>query len=144
MSNRLTKAERQAIIDDYYSGIQHPLYYVYLTNNGTEQVRKRKVPLVQDGSKTTEETTEPENYDSVSNKQLLERMLNILEKNTYNKDTTDPIQYEQTTNDNLEYNERIKETIEPVDECASFRCAPSAFGDDTPIFSKPIRRGRIL
>ena len=129
MSNRLTKAERQAIIDDYYSGIQHPLYYVYLTSNGTEQVRKRKVPLVQDGSKT-EETTEPENYDSVSNKQLLERVLNILEKNTYNKDTTDPIQYEQTTNDNLEYNERIKDTIEPVDEIQ-------------PVI-KPIRRGRIL
>lgn len=135
----LTRAEKNAIIINDAKGIQHPDYYVCHTKTGGIQVRKRKVPLTTTELKainepevkevvkteTKEEVksevkeevkseTKPEikniEYEMISNKQLLEKMLAILEKNSESKDKNlnDP-ERERETKENKEFIEGIKE-----------------------------------
>ena len=94
----LSRSERNSIIINDAKGIQHPLYYVMTDKNGKIQVRKRKVPLTNTSTESKpvvvneEQVTEPvekENvtiYESVTNKKLLEKMLEVLERSTESND----------------------------------------------------------
>ena len=57
-----------------------------------------------------------EDYDSVSNKQLLQKMLEILEKNTIsnNQNINDP-ERERETEDNEEFNNHVRKQISDSD-----------------------------
>ena len=138
---RLTQAEKNNIIINESRGIQHPDYYVCHTKTGGVQVRKRKTPL--STSKPTADETTPKQpaeqpaeqhteqpaeqpidqhtedlkYEMVTNKQLLEKMLNILEKNTECKDKNlNDVEKERVTDENKEFAESIKEKIEHCDK----------------------------
>ena len=136
--SKLTRSEKNAIIINESKGIQHPDYYVCYTKKGGVQVRKRKTPLVVTeventpgipGNKTAK-TPEPiadeekpnvdsvssspnDNYESITNKQLLEKMLSILEKNVECKDKSlnDP-EKEKVTEENKQYVEGVKKEVE--------------------------------
>ena len=141
--SKLTRSEKNAIIINESKGIQHPDYYVCYTKKGGVQVRKRKTPLVVteventpgkpcipgnvSGNKTAKtpdtiaedkvekiDDTKPNvDYESVSNKQLFEKMLSILEKNVECKDKSlnDP-EKERVTEENKQYVEGVKKEVE--------------------------------
>ncbi len=138
--SKLTRAEKNAIIINDANGIQHPEYYVCHTKTGGIQVRKRKTPLTTTELKEevkpertalspkgeVKEEVKPEvkeevkeekvipsktiEYEMISNKQLIEKMLSILEKNSESKDKNlnDP-ERERETKENKEFIEGIKE-----------------------------------
>ena len=133
--SKLTRSEKNTIIINESKGIQHPDYYVCYTKKGGVQVRKRKTPLtVKEVEVKVEAKDEPkveakadENnrnvdsvssspndyYESVTNKQLLEKMLSILEKNVECKDKSlnDP-EKERVTEENKQYVEGVKKEVE--------------------------------
>ena len=126
----LTRAEKNAIIINESKGIQHPDYYVCHTKTGGVQVRKRKKKLETNPpvkTETIENTTESltetpktnpvkeKNYDTVSNKQLLDMMLQILDKTTESKDKNlNDVEREKETNENKEFTEGMKMRAEKV------------------------------
>ena len=172
---KLTRAERQAIIDDYAKGIQHPYYYVYQSSNGITQVRKRKNMLtglstndstldvvpgapdtetkenIKEEPPTTHNNNSQTDYDSITNKQLLERMLNILEKNTYNV-VGDTIEKEQKINENEAVNNHVEQVIKNEEQLTESQQppTPSPQQETNPkgVFERSerrlYRRGRIL
>ena len=139
--SKLTRSEKNTIIINESKGIQHPDYYVCYTKKGGVQVRKRKTPLtVKEVEVKVEAKDEPkveakddENnrnvdsvssspndyYESVTNKQLLEKMLSILEKNVECKDKSlNAPEKERVTEENKQYAEGVKAEIEKQ----SFEC----------------------
>ena len=116
----LTKAEKNQIIINEAKGIQHPLYYVCETKSGGVQVRKRKVPLITEVASIEKETPkepvkEEDVYDQVTNKQLLEKMLQILENNIVSRnENLNSVENERVTEENRKFVENIQEdSIEP-------------------------------
>ena len=133
MAKKLTRAEKDQIIYNEGHGILHPEYYCYTTKSGSIQIRKRKQALTVPISENKEqapaggsnemrqqpaapEPTQPmptkkeEDYDSVSNKQLLEKMLEILEKNNNtnnNQNLNDP-EREKEKEENKQFIENIR------------------------------------
>ena len=139
--SKLTKAEKNQIIINESRGIQHPLYYVCTTKSGNVQVRKRKVPLnfdrKSDESERKEEHNENEqtkdNYDAITNKQILEKMLSILENQVVSKDNNlNSVENEKVTAENKKFVENI---AEKVDHEPAVNCNP---------YSVRRHRGRIL
>ena len=129
--SKLTKAEKNQIIINEAKGILHPEYYCYTTKSGNIQVRRRKNPLQYGNVENIENSNPPKNlgrpenmensknvedYDSVSNKQLLQMMLEILEKNTIsnNQNINDP-ERERETEDNEEFNKHVRKQISDSD-----------------------------
>ena len=116
--SKLTKAEKNQIIINESKGIQHPLYYVCTTKSGGVQVRKRKVPLnIEVKSETPIEESEPhENkdiYDTITNKEILEKMLHILENQVVSRDgNLNSVENEHVTEENKKFVENIQEQIE--------------------------------
>ncbi len=132
MTKKLTRAEKDQIIYNEGHGILHPEYYCYRTKSGNIQIRKRKeaitVPIsankepqqiiVPEVVKQVEPPKKEEDYDSVSNKQLLEKMLEILEKNNNtnnNQNLNDP-EREKEKEDNKKFIENIKTQEEKTPE----------------------------
>ena len=121
MAKKLTRAEKDQIIYNEGHGILHPENYCYTTKSGSIQIRKRKqaltVPISENKEpQPTPEPTQPtptkkeEDYDSVSNKQLLEKMLEILEKNNNtnnNQNLNDP-EREKEKEENKQFIENIR------------------------------------
>ena len=114
--SKLTKAEKNQIIINEAKGILHPEYYCYTTKSGNIQVRRRKNPLQYGHVENIENSKNVEDYDSVSNKQLLQKMLEILEKNTIsnNQNINDP-ERERETEDNEEFNKHVRKQISDSD-----------------------------
>ena len=134
----LTRAEKNAIIINESKGIQHPDYYVCHTKTGGVQVRKRKKKLEENPPVKTEAvfTQEPtvrpygaqaqravpvenipktKNYDTVSNKQLLDMMIQILDKTTESRDKNlNDVEREKETKENEEFTEGMKMRAEKV------------------------------
>ena len=125
----LTRAEKNAIIINESKGIQHPDYYVCHTKTGGVQVRKRKKKLEENSGENkietnkahiAAETPEPKpvktnNYDTVSNKQLLDMMIQILDKTTESKDKNlNDVEREKETKENEEFTEGMKMRAEKV------------------------------
>ena len=118
----LSKSERNSIIINDAKGIQHPLYYVMTDKNGKIQVRKRKVPLTNTPTESKpvvvneEQVTEKENvtiYESVTNKKLLEKMLEILERSTESNDLNkNPVERQKETEENKQFVSNISEQVE--------------------------------
>ena len=152
---RLTSAERNSIILNESRGIQHPLYYVCQTKSGKVQVRKRKTPLVNDSVPTpapptvihepteiatpspTQGGSDNVNYDSVSNRELLERMLDVLQKNVNSNDEEkNSPENERVTQENKQFIDNIVKANEP---------APKQHAEQ-PIKqpTRVARRGRVL
>ena len=152
---RLTSAERNSIILNESRGIQHPLYYVCQTKSGKVQVRKRKTPLVNDSVPTTVPPTvihEPTeiavpsptqggsdnvNYDSVTNRELLERMLDVLQKNVNSNDENkNSVENERITQENQQFIDNIVKANEP---------APTVHTEQPVVQpTRIVRRGRVL
>ena len=123
--SKLTKAEKNQIIINESKGIQHPLYYVCTTKSGGVQVRKRKVPLnieVKSEPKPVEESESHENkdiYETITNKEILEKMLHILENQVVSRDgNLNSVENEHVTEENKKFVENIQEQIErpPISE----------------------------
>ena len=154
---RLTTAERNSIIQNESRGIQHPLYYVCQTKSGKVQVRKRKTPLV-NGTISSQRTTtvhhqqhiqesqqqeQPQehdhtvNYDSVSNRELLERMLDVLQKNVNSNDENkNSVENERITQENQQFIDNIVKANEPV---------PTVHTEQPVVQpTRIVRRGRVL
>ena len=121
----LSRSERNSIIINDAKGIQHPLYYVMTDKNGKIQVRKRKVPLTNTSTESKpavvneEQVTEPvekENvtiYESVTNKKLLEKMLEVLERSTESNDMNkNPVERQKETEENKQFVSNISEQVE--------------------------------
>ena len=121
----LSRSERNSIIINDAKGIQHPLYYVMTDKNGKIQVRKRKVPLTNTSTESKpvvvneEQVTEPvekENvtiYESVTNKKLLEKMLEVLERSTESNDSNkNPVERQKETEENKQFVSNISEQVE--------------------------------
>ena len=121
----LSRSERNSIIINDAKGIQHPLYYVMTDKNGKIQVRKRKVPLTNTSTESKpvvvneEQVTEPvekENvtiYESVTNKKLLEKMLEVLERSTESNDLNkNPVERQKETEENKKFVSNISEQVE--------------------------------
>ena len=118
----LSRSERNSIIINDAKGIQHPLYYVRTDKNGKIQVRKRKVPLTNTSTESKpvvvneEQVTEKENvtiYESVTNKKLLEKMLEVLERSTESNDMNkNPIERQKETEENKQFVSNISEQVE--------------------------------
>ena len=121
----LSRSERNSIIINDAKGIQHPLYYVMTDKNGKIQVRKRKVPLTNTSTESKpvvvneEQVTEPvekENvtiYESVTNKKLLEKMLEVLEHSTESNDLNkNPVERQKETEENKKFVSNISEQVE--------------------------------
>lgn len=132
----LSRSERNSIIINDAKGIQHPLYYVMTDKNGKIQVRKRKVPLTNTPTESKpverafspealravvneEQVTEPvekENvtiYESVTNKKLLEKMLEVLERSTESNDLNkNPVERQKETEENKKFVSNISEQVE--------------------------------
>ena len=121
----LSRSERNSIIINDAKGIQHPLYYVMTDKNGKIQVRKRKVPLTNTSTElkpvdvNEEQVTEPvekENvtiYESVTNKKLLEKMLEVLERSTESNDLNkNPVERQKETEENKQFVSNISEQVE--------------------------------
>ena len=142
MTSKLTRAEKNKIIINESKGIQHPLYYVHTTKTGLVQVRKRSAPLEMQTSSALEHTErqstsqssetvsdekpqpKPQiDYESVTNKQLLEKMLQILENNIVSRDKNlNSVENERVTAENEKF----------ITEVAN------------DAVSRPVRRGRTL
>ena len=152
---RLTSAERNSIILNESRGIQHPLYYVCQTKSGKVQVRKRRTPLITNEAplrntpQTThvaaEEAPRPEtNYDSVSNRELLERMLDVLQKNVNSNDPDkNSVENERVTQENQQFIDNIVKANAKLYDSNE---AQQPQQPPTPIqpTHKIIRRGRVL
>jgi hypothetical protein len=114
----LTRAEKNAIIINESKGIQHPDYYVCHTKTGGVQVRKRKKKLEENPPVKTEaieNIPKAKNYDTVSNKQLLDMMIQILDKTTESKDKNlNDVEREKETKENEEFTEGMKMRAEKV------------------------------
>ena len=117
--SKLTKAEKNQIILNESKGIQHPLYYVCTTKTGGVQVRKRKVPLsieVKNESKSVEESEPHESkdiYETITNKEILEKMLSILENQVVSRDQNlNSVENERITEDNKKFVENIADQAE--------------------------------
>ena len=121
----LSRSERNSIIINDAKGIQHPLYYVMTDKNGKIQVRKRKVPLTNTSTESKpvvvneEQVTEPvekENvtiYESVTNKKLLEKMLEVLERSTESNNLNkNPVERQKETEENKKFVSNISEQVE--------------------------------
>ena len=121
----LSRSERNSIIINDAKGIQHPLYYVMTDKNGKIQVRKRKVPLTNTSTESKsavvneEQVTEPvekENvtiYESVTNKELLEKMLKVLERSTESNNLNkNPVERQKETEENKQFVSNISEQVE--------------------------------
>ena len=124
----LSRSERNSIIINDAKGIQHPLYYVMTDKNGKIQVRKRKVPLTNTSTESKpvvvneeskEQVTEPvekENvtiYESVTNKKLLEKMLEVLERSTESNNLNkNPVERQKETEENKQFVSNISEQVE--------------------------------
>ena len=118
----LSRSERNSIIINDAKGIQHPLYYVMTDKNGKIQVRKRKVPLTNTSTESKpvvvneEQITEKENvtiYESVTNKKLLEKMLEVLERSTESNDLNkNPVERQKETEENKQFVSNISEQVE--------------------------------
>ena len=132
----LSRSERNSIIINDAKGIQHPLYYVMTDKNGKIQVRKRKIPLTNTSTESKpvertfspeaqsavvneEQVTEPvekENvtiYESVTNKKLLEKMLEVLERSTESNDLNkNPVERQKETEENKKFVSNISEQVE--------------------------------
>ena len=118
----LSRSERNSIIINDAKGIQHPLYYVMTDKNGKIQVRKRKVPLTNTSTESKpvvvneEQVTEKENtniYESVTNKKLLEKMLEVLERSTESNDLNkNPVERQKETEENKQFVSNISEQVE--------------------------------
>ena len=118
----LSRSERNSIIINDAKGIQHPLYYVMTDKNGKIQVRKRKVPLTNTSTESKpveineEQITEKENvtiYESVTNKKLLEKMLEVLERSTESNDMNkNPVERQKETEENKQFVSNISEQVE--------------------------------
>ena len=121
----LSRSERNSIIINDAKGIQHPLYYVMTDKNGKIQVRKRKIPLTNTPTESKpavvneEQVTEPvekENvtiYESVTNKKLLEKMLEVLERSTESNDMNkNPVERQKETEENKKFVSNISEQVE--------------------------------
>ena len=124
----LSRSERNSIIINDAKGIQHPLYYVMTDKNGKIQVRKRKVPLTNTSTESKpvvvneeskEQVTEPvekENvtiYESVTNKKLLEKMLEVLERSTESNDLNkNQVERQKETEENKKFVSNISEQVE--------------------------------
>ena len=93
--------------------------------NGKIQVRKRKVPLTNTSTESKpvvvneEQVTEPvekENvtiYESVTNKKLLEKMLEVLERSTESNDMNkNPVERQKETEENKQFVSNISEQVE--------------------------------
>lgn len=112
----LTKAEKNQIIINESKGIQHPLYYVCETKSGNLQVRKRKVPLIIETSNvekqaSIERINQDNAYDQVTNKQLLEKMLQILENNIVSRnENLNSVENERETEENRKFVENINDS----------------------------------
>lgn len=157
--SKLTRAEKNAIIMNEAKGIQHPLYYVFTTKSGTVQVRKRKQPL---SIPSTVDTTQPHteaveesvtsndrvNYDQTSNKELLLKMLSILENNAVSRDENlNAVENERVTEDNKQYIESITSHIK--DDNDTPQTTPNATNDISKTTHRSIpvvrgRRGRVM
>ena len=119
MSKTLTKAEKNQIILNESRGIQHPLYYCCTTKSGSIQVRKRKVPLsieLKNESKPVEESEPHESkdiYETITNKEILEKMLSILENQIVSRDgNLNSVENERITEDNKKFVENIADQAE--------------------------------
>ena len=160
---RLTTAERNSIILNDSRGIQHPLYYVCQTKSGKVQVRKRKTPLVNDSvapsapptvihepteiatPSPTQGGSDNVNYDSVSNRELLERMLDVLQKNVNSNDEEkNSPENERVTQENKQFIDNIVKANEPS-VAASIASTPKQHTEQ-PIKqpTRVARRGRVL
>ena len=120
MSKTLTKAEKNQIILNESKGILHPLYYCLTTKSGSIQVRKRKVPL---NTQTNNEISEQEDkkeehenkdiYETITNKEILEKMLSILENQVVSRDQNlNSVENERITEDNKKFVENIADQAE--------------------------------
>ncbi len=166
--SKLTRSEKNRIILDEAKGIQHPDYYVVPTKSGGVQVRKRKVSLVSEPVATpTVETPAPiaqapqpsgitpapelkVDYESITNKQLLEKMLLILENNVMckNQMLNDP-ERERETADNRQFVDGVKDQSEkPIvtKERVAIKEPEQQTSPETQPRRLPqrIRRGRVL
>ena len=162
---RLTTAERNSIILNDSRGIQHPLYYVCQTKSGKVQVRKRKTPLV-NGTISSQRTTTVQhqqhvqesqqqeqpleqahtvNYDSVSNRELLERMLDVLQKNVNSNDENkNSVENERITQENQQFIDNIVKANEPG-VAASSSSIPTVHTEQPVVQpTRIVRRGRVL
>ena len=131
MTTKLTRAEKNKIIINESKGIQHPSYYVHTTKSGIVQVRKRTGSAVEPSEKVDPNGQSPQaleqkpqiDYESVTNKQLLEKMLQILENNVVSRDNNlNSVENERVTSENEKF-------ITEVEHVA---------------VSRPTRRGRTL
>ena len=168
---RLSTAERNSIILNESRGIHHPLYYVCTTKTGKIQVRKRKQPLTtvpppaqtlihndQIQTQATNETTErndshdtSNDYNSVSNRELLERMLDVLQKNVVSNDPNhNSVENEKITQENQQFIDNIVEQKAPqmVQSPQQLRSQSSQHIDaqppQPPVPVHTYRRGRVL
>lgn len=138
MSARLKKSERDEIILNESKGIHHPLYYCFTDCNGKILVRKRKIPLdgdtpaptptqtpvsVKEVTQAPEQVSTPQaklessaiskkpevDYDAVTNKQLLDRLVTILEGKVVSKDQNlNSVENEKVTEGNKRFVEQVK------------------------------------
>ena len=107
---RLSTAERNSIILNKSGGINHPLYYVCTTKTGKIQVRKRRTPLVtqqpvaQALAKHTPTKEAEKDYGNITNRELLERILDVLQKNVVRNDANhNSVENERITQENQQF-----------------------------------------
>lgn len=141
----LTKAEKNQIIINEAKGIQHPLYYVCETKSGGVQVRKRKVPLITEVTsiekETPKEPVKEDVYDQVTNKQLLEKMLQILENNIVSRnENLNSVENERVTEENRKFVENIHEDLNEPEKTKEPEPQPAP--RPNPYLVR--RRGRVL
>ena len=118
--SKLTKAEKNQIILNESKGIMHPLYYCLTTKSGSIQVRKRKVPLntqtateAQEQEDKKEEHESKDIYETITNKEILEKMLSILENQVVSRDgNLNSVENERITEDNKKFVENIADQAE--------------------------------
>lgn len=143
--SKLTKSEKNQIIINESKGILHPLYYVCTTKTGGIQVRKRKVPLnveTNNEQKPVEVNEPHENkdiYDTITNKEIMERLLRVLESQVVSRDQNlNSVENERETKDNEKFVENIAEQVhkEPPKETVT---EPQKYN---PYAVR--RRGRVL
>ena len=136
----LSPEERARIINDHNNGIQHQDYYVLTTKTGKIQVRRRSMQSTQtkilEVSKTAgalapcattvvpesaaavveaKVETKKEEFDlnSVTNRQLVEKMILILEQNSVSRDMNkNAIENERETEDNKRFIEEITPKVQ--------------------------------
>ena len=162
-ASRLSTAERNSIILNESRGIHHPLYYVCTTKTGKIQVRKRRTPLVtqqppaqalaiqapHEATVEQQATKEAEkDYGSITNRELLECMLDVLQKNVVSNDANhNSVENERITQENQQFIDNI---VSKGDSALSD--APQAQQEQEqhsakaviPLPARVHRRGRVL